>query len=71
MKEKIGQITLDDKHYPGKDFYCDGAVEDELLEIVKRHDSGQFRRIIEERPSGRCCITVAAAGKYRGLAPDG
>ena len=49
MKEKIGQITLDDKHYPGKDFYCDGAVEDELLEIVKRHDSGQFRRIIEER----------------------
>lgn len=49
MKEKIGQITLEDKHYPGKDFYCDGAVEDELLEIVKRNDSGQFRRIIEER----------------------
>ncbi len=69
MKEKIGQITLDDKHYPGKDFYCDGAVEDELLEIVKRHDSGQFRRIIEEL-AGTVSL-VAAAGKYRGLAPDG
>ena len=56
---------------PERIFYRDGAVEDELLEIVKRHDSGQFRRIIEERTSGRYCITVAAAGKYRGLAPDG
>jgi len=49
MEEKIGKITLDDRHYPGEDFYCDGAVEDELLEIVKKYDSGQFRRIIEER----------------------
>ena len=32
MEEKIGKITLDDRHYPGEDFYCDGAVEDELLE---------------------------------------
>lgn len=49
MKERIGKITLDDKHYPGKDFYCDGVVEDELLEIVKKYDSGEFRQIIEER----------------------
>lgn len=49
MEEKIGKITLDDRHYPGEDFYCDGAVEDELLEIVKKYDSGQFRRVIEER----------------------
>lgn len=49
MKEKIGKITLDDKHYPGEDFYCDGTVEDELLEIVKKYDSGEFQRIIEER----------------------
>ena len=34
MQEKIGKITLDYKYYPGEDFYCDGDVEDELLEIV-------------------------------------
>lgn len=49
MREKIGKIVLDDKHYPGEDFYCDGAVEDELLDIVKKYDSGEFQRIIEER----------------------
>ncbi len=49
MKEKVGKITLDYKHYPGKDLYCDGDVEDELLEIVKSHPAGEFQRIIEER----------------------
>ena len=49
MKEKIGNITLDYKHYPGEDFYCDGDVEDELLEIVRNHSAGEFQRIIEER----------------------
>ena len=33
--EKIGKVSLDLTKYPGEDFYCDGAVEDELLEIVK------------------------------------
>ena len=49
MKEKVGKITLDYKHYPGEDLYCDGDVEDELLEIVKSHPAGEFQRIIEER----------------------
>lgn len=49
MKEKIGKITLDYKHYPGEDYYCDGDVEDELLEIVKNHSPEEFRRIIEEK----------------------
>lgn len=49
MREKIGKITLDYKHYPGKDFYCDGDVEDELLEIVKSQGEEEFRKIIEER----------------------
>lgn len=49
MREKIGKITLDYKHYPGNDFYCDGDVEDELLEIVKSHGEEEFRKIIEER----------------------
>ena len=33
--ETIGNVTLDLRFYGGADLYCDGAVEDELLEIVK------------------------------------
>lgn len=36
MTEQIGKIILDLTHYPGEDYYCDGQVEDELLEIVDR-----------------------------------
>ncbi len=49
MTEQIGKITLDYSHYPGEDFYCDGAVEDELLDIVKNYSKVEFPRIIEER----------------------
>ena len=35
MSEKIGQVVLDDTHYPGKDLYTDGAIEDEMLEIAR------------------------------------
>lgn len=49
MKEKIGQITLDYKHYPGADYYCDGQVEDELLQIVQNNPPCDFQKIIEER----------------------
>lgn len=49
--EKIGNVTLDYSKYPGEDLYCDGAVEDELLEIVKTTDPAEFPRIIEERHS--------------------
>ncbi len=31
---KIGNIILDDAHYPGEDLYSDGAVEDRLLELA-------------------------------------
>ena len=37
MKKKIGQVILDDRFYPGKDLYSDGAVEDELLEIAEKY----------------------------------
>ena len=33
--EQIGKINLDLTHYPGEDFYCDGAIEDELLRITR------------------------------------
>lgn len=47
--ETIGKITLKLDKYPGKDFYCDGEVEDELLEIAKSRSSVEYDRIIEER----------------------
>ena len=36
MTETIGKVTLNLDKYPGEDYYCDGSVEDEILEIVKR-----------------------------------
>ncbi len=49
--EEIGKIKLDLTHYPGEDFYCDGDVEDEILEIAKNYASVEYPRIIEERKS--------------------
>lgn len=49
MIEKIGKITIDDTHYPGEDLYCDGAVEDEILRIVRENDASAYGRIIEEK----------------------
>lgn len=51
MTEQIGKIILDLSKYPGEDFYCDGKVEDELLEIVKTYPEEEFDGIIEERKS--------------------
>lgn len=47
--EKIGKITLDYSQYPGEDFYCDGAIEDEMLDIAKNYAFVEYPRIIEER----------------------
>lgn len=47
--EKIGQVKLDYSKYQGQDLYCDGTVEDELLEIVKEKSSSEYARIIGER----------------------
>ena len=49
--ESVGNVVLDYRHYPGEDFYCDGEVEDELLEIVKKYSAVEYQRIIEERAS--------------------
>ena len=51
MVEKIGKITLDYSHYPGEDFYCDGDIEQELLDIAKNYSASEFPRIIEEKKS--------------------
>lgn len=49
--EKIGRIKLDLTHYPGEDYYCDGDVEDELLDITRNYSEVEYQRIIEERGS--------------------
>ncbi|MDE6882431.1 MAG: class I SAM-dependent methyltransferase [Lachnospiraceae bacterium] len=49
--EEIGKIKLDLTHYPGEDRYCDGDVEDELLEIARDYSTVEYQRIIEERRS--------------------
>lgn len=51
MIEEIGKIKLDYSRYPGEDLYCDGAVEDELLEIAQKYSKVEFPGIIKERAS--------------------
>ena len=47
-REQIGSVTLDLSHYPGEDLYCDGEVEDRILEIAKSHPEEEFDAIIRE-----------------------
>ena len=49
MREKIGNVILDDTFYPGKDLYSDGEIEDELLDIVKTYGEEQLNQVIAER----------------------
>ena len=44
--EQIGGVTLDLTYYPGEDLYCDGEVEQELLDIVKETPREDFERVI-------------------------
>ena len=49
MTETIGKVTLNLDKYPGEDYYCDGSVEDEILEIVKKYSTVEYDRIIAEK----------------------
>ncbi len=49
--ERIGKITLDYSRYPGEDFYCDGAVEDEILEITRNLSSVEYEQAIQDKKS--------------------
>ena len=49
--EEIGKIKLNLTHYPGEDLYCDGEVEDELLDIARNYATVEYQRIIEVRKS--------------------
>ena len=43
MTETIGKVTLNLDKYPGEDYYCDGSVEDEILELSLIHISEPTR----------------------------
>ena len=49
--EQIGKVNLDLTFYSGEDLYCDGAVEDELLQIARDYAEVEYPRIIEEKRS--------------------
>lgn len=51
MLDEIGKVKLDYSKYPGEDFYCDGTVEDEMLDIVKKYSPVEYAKVIEERRS--------------------
>lgn len=51
MQEQIGKIILDKKYYPGVDLYCDGVIENEILDIVQTTKPENYRKVIEERAS--------------------
>lgn len=46
--EKIGGVNLDYTFYPGEDLYCDGDVEDRILDIAKNYSPVEFQDKIEE-----------------------
>lgn len=51
MKENVGNVVLDLTYYAGEDVYSDGAIEDEIFDIVKNHAPEEFPKIIEEKKS--------------------
>ncbi len=53
MQEEIniGGVSLNFKHYSGVDLYSDGAIENDLLEIVKNTKKEDYQKVIEERNS--------------------
>lgn len=51
MLEEIGKVKLDYSKYSGEDLYCDGAVENELLDIARNLSPVEYAGVIEERKS--------------------
>lgn len=49
--ERIGKVTLDYQFYPGEDLYSDGAIEDEILGIVKDSARVEYPAVIEQKKS--------------------
>lgn len=47
--EKIGKVTLNLNYYGGSDLYSDGAIEDELLDIVMNNEEEEFNNVIAQK----------------------
>ena len=47
----IGKVRMNFKHYAGLDLYSDGAVENELLDIVRMHRPEEYQTVIEQKGS--------------------
>ncbi len=51
MEEFVGKVKLDYSLYPGQDYYSDGDVEDELLQIVTDYSEEEYEDVIRNRKS--------------------
>ena len=51
LPDKIGKVRLNFGCYPGQDLYSDGAIEDEILSIVRNASRVEYPSIIEQRKS--------------------
>lgn len=49
MSEFVGKVELDETWYPGEDLYCDGKIEDEILDIVTTYPEEEFNSVIAKR----------------------
>lgn len=60
---EVGKVALDYRFYPGEDLYSDGAIEDELLKIVKERAAVEYPDIIEEKTVGRSYTICPPSGE--------
>lgn len=51
LPERLGNVSLNYKCYSGEDLYSDGAIEDEILAIVRDASRVEYPAIIEEKKS--------------------
>lgn len=51
MKEQIGNVVINYEKYGGVDLYCDGPIEDKLLEIARTHEEDELNQVIAESHS--------------------
>ncbi len=49
--EQIGNVSLDLSMYPGTDLYCDGEVEDHILDIARNCREEDFDAVIRQDPN--------------------
>lgn len=51
MREKIGKVTLDRQYYSGEDLYCDGDIENYMLELAQKYGDIEYSQLISKERS--------------------